>query len=70
MNEIGINALSAIMGITILMGLALYLGFDGVMLMASIGIISGLGGYPVVKKTAELLATTQENIENKILGEE
>lgn len=44
------NACFAIAGIVILVGLALYLGYDGVLFLTAIGIISGLGGYPVLKE--------------------
>lgn len=43
-----LQALAAIAGIVILDAIALANGVDGVLLMTSIGIISGLGGYPVL----------------------
>jgi len=50
MNNIGYNAICAITGITIMMSLALYLGYDGVLLMSCVGIVAGIGGYPVAKE--------------------
>lgn len=49
MNEKGWNVLAAIAGITLLAAWALYLGIDGVLFALAVGIISGLGGVPVLK---------------------
>jgi len=43
----------AISAISVLMGYALHLGHDGVMLTAVIGVISGLAGYEVAKIKGE-----------------
>ena len=48
MNELGKNAIAAMAGVTILTGLALWLGYDGVIFLTAVAIISGLGGYPVL----------------------
>lgn len=40
----------AIAGIVLLDAWAIYNGIDGVFLITAIGIISGLGGYPVVQQ--------------------
>lgn len=63
MNQTGTNAIAAIAGITILMGWALYLGHDGVLLMTAVGIISGLGGYPLAKAAYQ---NYKDNLENPI----
>ena len=53
MNKEGkINAIAAIAGISLLAAWALYLGFDGILFLTAIGIVSGLGGYPVAKEIA------------------
>lgn len=48
MNELGENAVAAIVGITLLVALALINGIDGAILFAGLAVISGLGGYPVL----------------------
>ena len=45
------RAMAAIAGITILTAWALWLGFDGVLFMASVAVISGLGGYILMKES-------------------
>jgi len=47
--EIAIKAVCAMVGIIILMSLAIQAEIDGVFFMASIAILSGLGGYPVLQ---------------------
>ena len=48
MNELGFNAIFAMAAIALLTALALYWGYDGAIFLTSIGIISGLGGYPIL----------------------
>lgn len=50
MNENGRNALAAIAGILLLTSWALYLGYDGALFLAAVGIMSGLGGYPILQE--------------------
>jgi len=44
------KAIAAIAGITLLSAWALYLGYDGVLFLTAVGIMSGLGGYPILKE--------------------
>ncbi len=50
LNKLGFNAIAAMVCITLIITWALSLGFDGVLLMSAIAIISGLGGFPVATK--------------------
>ena len=63
MNKLGMNAIAAIAGITILISLALFLGYDGVLLMSGIAVLSGLGGYPLSKAAYQ---NYKDNLENPI----
>ena len=47
--EAKLNTISAIFGLVILEGIALYKGLDGVMFSSIIIAISGLGGYHINK---------------------
>lgn len=53
MNEEGKNAIAGIAGIVILCALALSMGYDGAIYLTSIGIISGIAGYPVLSLLKE-----------------
>ncbi len=44
------KALVAIVGIALLSAWALYLGYDGVLFLTTIGIMAGLGGYPILQE--------------------
>ena len=48
MNKKGANAITAMICITVLVIAALAMGYDGVLFLTGIGIISGLGGYIVL----------------------
>ena len=61
MNKLGYNAIAAIMGIVLLTFLALAMGYDGILFLTAIGIISGLGGYPVAKSAFQ---SYKDNLEN------
>lgn len=50
MNSIGFNAIAAMGGVGLLAAWALWLGYDGILFLTAVGIISGLGGYPVMKE--------------------
>ncbi len=63
MNKLGYNAIAAIGGVTIIICWALWLGYDGVLLMSGIAVVSGLGGYPLTKKAYQ---NYKDNLESPI----
>ena len=60
MNDI--RAICSIAGITILTAWALWLGFDGILFMSAIAMISGLGGYVLMKEGRIMLPPITEAI--------
>ena len=52
MNDATMRTLFAICGVVILDGIALCNGIDGTVLVGSVAIIAGLGGYSVAKLKA------------------
>lgn len=57
---VAINAIVAIIGVMLLAGWALYLGFDGILYLTAIGVISGLGGYTVMQEVIEMYGNVGE----------
>lgn len=62
MNSLGLNAIAAIAGIVILAAIALALGYDGLLFLTAVGVISGLGGYPVLKQIHKAYTGIGESI--------
>lgn len=54
-----ITAITAILCITGLAALALYMGINGTVLMSSVGVIGGLGGYAVGKRRGKSITTSK-----------
>ena len=54
------RAICSIAGIVILTAWALWLGFDGILFMSAIAIISGLGGYILMKEGQVMLPDLKE----------
>ena len=59
MNEVGRNAMIAMVGITLIVLTALSMGQDGVFLMTGIALLSGLGGYPILQEVKTKLGNMQ-----------
>ena len=57
------RAICSMAGVTWLVSLALFLGYDGVLLMSGIAIISGLGGYILMKEGHAMLPDLAQAIE-------
>lgn len=60
MNDV--RAICSMGGVAILTGWALWLGFDGILFMSAIAIISGLGGYILMKEGRIMLPPLAEAI--------
>ena len=61
------NCLAAIAGITFLSAWAIYLGYDGVIFLTTVGVLSGLGGYPILNKIKD---TYELKVVKDFLGQE
>ena len=57
------RAIAAIAGVVWLTSLALLLGYDGVLFMSAIAIVSGLGGYILFKESPPIFRNLADMIE-------
>ena len=57
------RAMCSIAGVTLLTAWALWLGYNGVLLITAIGIISGLGGYILFKESPSIFRSLADAIE-------
>ena len=55
-----IRAVCSMSGVALLTGWALWLGFDGILFMSAIAVISGLGGYILMKEGQAMLPDLRE----------
>lgn len=57
------RAICSMAGVALLTAWALYLGYDGVLFMSAIAIISGLGGYILMKESPVAFRSLADAIE-------
>lgn len=57
------RAIAAIASVVFLTALALWLGYDGVLFMTAIAVISGLGGYILFKESPPIFRSLADAIE-------